>query len=507
MSTAQQTGEPDPSEDGVLYEDQVAPEYGILGLTLRELLIVGAWLLAFVLSFFPVFLTGPSIWGLGLEWVLPIGVPTVATFLIVLRRFSPDGIRRVGSLGIDQFASVAFSVAAVYWAQQVWSGTAATVASGVYLLGWVPILQLLLALALVTFTVFAPLVPGLREDFHGRMETLAHRNANPVRPVIARPRPGAPVVSTPADENDDSDAGSDAAPAEAAPAGAVSDASPTGEDVTAPDTNGPAASATGADGDDDATHVFESPIGPPQITIASHAAGGDTGTSVDVTESDYVPGYARRSRRREATGEVDIVRDEDAQEPEAHDSVASDVSASDISASDTGAHEFGALEDVLDLTPESTDTTRASADAPASTHDDVSIDSESPAASADSAMPNDGESNDTAGGDDRASDDRDDSPLFGSMAETIVIRDDDADDTSWDETDDSDRDESRNAGQPFWILAGSERDVHDEHGEPVFRIGPTAWTLVIEDRDGAYVVRHDDGRIGYLHDISNITKG
>ena len=95
------------------------------------------------------------------------------------------------------------------------------------------------------------------------------------------------------------------------------------------------------------------------------------------------------------------------------------------------------------------------------------------------------------------------------MSETLVIREeaDAAEDRSWDETDDTDLDESRNVGQPFWILAATERDVHDEHGEPVFRIGPTAWTLVIEDRDGAYVVRHDDGRIGYLHDISDITKG
>jgi hypothetical protein len=63
------------------------------------------------------------------------------------------------------------------------------------------------------------------------------------------------------------------------------------------------------------------------------------------------------------------------------------------------------------------------------------------------------------------------------------------------------------AAQPFWILAPSERDVHDERGAPLFRIGPQAWALVIEDRGGAFVVRHDDGRIGYLHDISDITKG
>ena len=55
---------------------------------------------------------GPSVWTHGIDWVLTIGLPTVAVFLIVLRRLSPQGIRRVGSLGIDQFASVAFSVAA-----------------------------------------------------------------------------------------------------------------------------------------------------------------------------------------------------------------------------------------------------------------------------------------------------------------------------------------------------------------------------------------------------------
>ncbi|MDA4895224.1 hypothetical protein PFZ55_51030, partial [Streptomyces sp. MS2A] len=103
---------------------EAAPQEGILGFTLRELLIVGAWLVGFVLSFVPAFgfpfADGVSLWGPDLQWLLPMGVPTVATFLIVLRRFSPEGIRRVGSLGIDQFASVAFSVAAVSWAALLW---------------------------------------------------------------------------------------------------------------------------------------------------------------------------------------------------------------------------------------------------------------------------------------------------------------------------------------------------------------------------------------------------
>ena len=52
-----------------------------------------------------------------------------------------------------------------------------------------------------------------------------------------------------------------------------------------------------------------------------------------------------------------------------------------------------------------------------------------------------------------------------------------------------------------------ERDVVDERGVPLFRIGPTAWALVIEDRGEVFVVRHEDGRVGYLHDVSDVTRG
>ena len=61
--------------------------------------------------------------------------------------------------------------------------------------------------------------------------------------------------------------------------------------------------------------------------------------------------------------------------------------------------------------------------------------------------------------------------------------------------------------QAFWALAPEERDVVDESGIPIFRVGPTAWALVIEDRGEAFVVRHEDGRIGYLHDVEGVTRG
>src|SRR5690606_6326254 len=113
-----------------------------------------------VVSFFPLGWAA-NIWSQGITWILPVGVPTAAVFLLVLRRFSPDGIRRVGSLGIDQFASVAFSVAAVWWAQQLWQYVTVALTVGTSAVVWVPWVQLMLSLALVVLTVFAPLVPGL----------------------------------------------------------------------------------------------------------------------------------------------------------------------------------------------------------------------------------------------------------------------------------------------------------------------------------------------------------
>ncbi|WP_309066330.1 hypothetical protein [Microbacterium sp.] len=399
----------DPAADGILYEEQVQPEYGILGLTLRELLIVGAWALAFIASFFPVVPGGSSVWSQGIAWVLSIGVPTAAVFLVVLRRFSPDGIRRVGSLGIDQFASVAFSVASVIWLQALWAGIARSIEFEQYLAGWVPILETLLMLALVTFTVAAPLIPGLREDFHGRLETLAHRNANPVRPVIARPRPDKPaaaaqpapatVAAPPVHPDTDADEPADDLTREHPVLddgiGDVHELiAPTLEEPARPaqpgDDEAPAAAQPRMDtettmviqdGDDDALDSDNDAVDADRsdvdkgdadengarLPVSSHASGGDTGTSTTVSPGDYAPSYSRRSTARDP------------------------------------------------------------------------------------------------------------------------------------ETD----------GQPapFWILVPTERDVLDENGRPLFRIGPTAWALAIEDRGGAYVVRHDDGRIGYLHDITDVTKG
>lgn len=443
--------EPFSDDDGVLYDDEVTPEYGILGFTLRELLIVGAWVVGFVASFFPYF-GAASIWASGLHWILPIGLPTVAVFLVVLRRFSPDGIRRVGSLGIDQFASVAFSVSAVFWLAELWNSVAISIDIGAVLLSWNGIVQLIAALALVVFTVFAPLIPGLKEDFHGRLVTLAHRNANPVRPVIARPRPEAepsgvgsddadaastPLVEGPgahsaaaASADDSARIDADADVDETSPA---RDAHTRTPDQTFPQEPTPALRSDRFDTDqpgEQATDEVARLDLAEQVPLASHASGGDTGTEESASREDYVPTYARRTWH---------------QEPEIVSDTGSIESLMGATAQEVGSPQSAEREDEW------------------------------------------GDRHDTRAHDDAAA------------AETTVMPTiDDDDRRAWNEA---------AAPQPFWILAQTERDVHDDRGDAIFRIGPSAWVLVIEDRGGAYVIRHDDGRIGYLHDIADITRG
>lgn len=280
-----------------------SPQYGVGPFTIREVALAGVWVVALVVSFFSVWADSRvasavvpfgSVWTSGIDWILTIGVPTVAVFLIVLRRFSPDGIRRVGSLAVDQFASVAFSVSAVVWLGILWSNIARAIQTGLWLSSWVVWVEFFLMVAGVFLTVLAPFIQPFDEDFRGRAEVAAHRNARPVRAVSPRP---APVRAT---------------PAESAPS--------------------------------------------PYAETAAYAP---------VVESESEP----------------------------------------------------AAEQVSEQTPE---------------------------------------------------------PV---------------------------------ATQAFWALAPVERNVVDENGLPLFTVGPTAWALVIEDRGDSFVVRHEDGRVGFLNDVSGITRG
>lgn len=510
----------DRDDDGVLYEDQVQPEYGILGFTLREIIIIGAWLIGFVASFFPIGPIGDTVWTSGIHWILMMGVPTVAVFLVVLRRFSPDGIRRVGSLGIDQFASVAAAVAAVSWAQVLWQQVAATIETGVLLIGWVAVVGQLATLVLVAATVFAPLLPRLREDFHGRLETLAHRNANPVRPVIARPRAEREAVPSPlppagAVRPDDADGPAAAPPAAAEPRVETALTMVIPHTASDPDALDRASasdhlSATDA-GDADSTPTAAAPI----AQSAQPAPVQPAPVQPAAVEPVFVePAFVEPAPVESPPLDLKPVESQplelEPDEPASVESQPLDLQPVEPAPVESQPDEPAPVEpapvEPAPVEPEATSTSEPAAPAPqpvVSDHrdDDTEVLYNTAAVEALQSIFADDtpDSNRTvehntapdgvAGPATSAVDDADERPLRRTRGEQSA--------------------EPDHLGQPepFWILAPTERDVLDERGHPLFRIGPTAWALAIEDRGGAFVVRHEDGRIGYLHDIFDITKG
>ena len=327
------------------------PQYGVGPFSIREVALVGTWIVAFVVSFFPIygpFESAPSVWTSGIDWVLMIGVPTIAVFLIVLRRLSPQGIRRVGSLGIDQFASVAFSVATVLWLTLLWNSFVRLSVGQIFLASWVVWVEFFLMLAGVVLTVAAPFIGPFAQDFRGRPEVPAHRSARPVRPVSPRPAPVRPEPAADAE----------------------------------PDPDYTPYAATGA---------AAAPEGETLESAAPEAAANDDfATTVIPLDEQDAPTVEEPAP---------LAPNEPAQARESFEHVENPTSTVEPAAATAPQH------------------------------------------------------------------------------------------------------------QAFWALVPEERDIVDEIGIPVFRIGPSAWALVIEDRGEVFVVRHEDGRIGYLHDVSGVTRG
>jgi len=385
------------ADDAVTAEEP--PQYGVGPFSIREVALAGVWLIAFIASFFPVYGeigSGPTVWGSGIDWLLTIGVPTVAVFLIVLRRLSPQGIRRVGSLGIDQFASVAFSVSTVLWLATIWTSFITLFGQNVFAGTWVVWVEFIMMLAGVFLTVLAPFIPPFSQDFIGRAEVPAHRVARPARPVAPRP---APAVG-PAAEAAGPVYADYAAPADGADASA--------DDVYAAPADGAESTATTA------------------YTIAETDAitDGETGTDAATAGGAAV-----------AAAGAEAIVTEAAADPEAEAPVA--------------------------VVPEAG--------------------AETPVAVVPVPVPDPDPEPEAEAEPDPAPD-----PAPAAVAEEPVVAP---------------------QHQAFWALVPEERDIVDEIGIPVFRIGPTAWALVIEDRGAVFVVRHEDGRIGYLHDVSGVTRG
>ncbi|OFI37202.1 hypothetical protein BIU82_08875 [Arthrobacter sp. SW1] len=151
--------------------------------TVRDLVVFGSVLLLFVASLLPMF-GRYNLWNINNLFFLGLGIvlPLIVAALFAARRLQPQNAVRIGSLSVDQFASVVASFSVAFF----FLGTAGAF-SGYLLLGLVG------ALALLGATVLAPHVPLLRDDFRDRPEAPAHPVARDAVAPFRKPAAPKPV--------------------------------------------------------------------------------------------------------------------------------------------------------------------------------------------------------------------------------------------------------------------------------------------------------------------------
>jgi hypothetical protein len=149
--------------------------------TIRDLAVFGGTLILFVASLLPIFGARYNLWNLNNLFFLGLGIvlPLIVSALFAARRLAPATKIRVGSLSIDQFASVVASFAVAFFFLSV---------AGAY----VPSLLVGLVGSLVLFaaTVLGRFLPYISGDFQDRAEVPAHVVAREA--VVPAQKPRAP---------------------------------------------------------------------------------------------------------------------------------------------------------------------------------------------------------------------------------------------------------------------------------------------------------------------------
>ncbi|MGG5170731.1 hypothetical protein ACQR35_00945 [Pseudarthrobacter sp. J1738] len=162
--------------------------------TARDLVVFGAFVLLLVGSLLPIFshMQG-NLWNASGIFYFSLGLilPAIVVVLFVARRLSPKVALRIGSLSVDQFASVVASFSVFFFV--------ALVAAGSYW-GAGAFFGLIGSLGLLAATVLAPFLPVLKDDFAGRPEVPAHvvaRNAVAPAAKVTAPKASAVKPSPP----------------------------------------------------------------------------------------------------------------------------------------------------------------------------------------------------------------------------------------------------------------------------------------------------------------------
>jgi hypothetical protein len=440
--------------------------------TIRDLTVFGSTLLLFIASLIPMFAFAYNLWNLGSLFFLGLGIvlPLIVTALFVARRLSPSTKIRIGSLSIDQFASVvaSFTLAFFFLA-----------AAGAFVPSM--LIALLGALGLFAATVLGRWIPFFAGDFLGREETPAHIVAREAVAPVRKPR--APKAPKATKQPKDSKLTKDAAGAGTAGAGA-SLAAASGPVASGPAATGEAASGTAAGwakrpatGSQAATPAATTPAGTSagasSAGAASAAAPSAAAPGAPETQiSGVVPaaGAAAPASTDSSTASTQAPASESAP------SAADKTRTGGVPAAAAGAAAAGAAAAAAQTAPAAEQTQAAertqAAGVPAATGGSAPTTVNPQVRPQEQTRPQE--------------------PIGATVDPASRPAEDDV----------------HPAHEAFWFAVAQPRTAVDVRtGAPAFVIEPGGWVLALEDRGNEFLVQHTDGRLGVLRDLSNIERG
>ncbi|MCU1548786.1 MAG: hypothetical protein JWO29_1737 [Arthrobacter sp.] len=470
QAPAQNQGHTGPAQQAAYAEQPPVPadqktrkkNEAVLGpFTIRDLTVFGATLILFVASLIPMFALRYNLWNLGSLFFLGLGIvlPLIVSALFMARRVSPATRIRIGSLSVDQFASVVAAFAVAFFFLAV---------AGAF----VPfmLLGLVGALGLFAATVLARLIPYFAGDFLDREEAPAHVVAREAAVPVRKPRaPKAPKAPKETTEKETSS--QKIAPKEAGSrpiAGWAKRIIPGGHGASPVAATQDAATQDAAPQDgapQDAARKAAAQIPVPASAAdsaqgtAPAAAAAASGSAPQGAPSAPAPAAAADpTAGAPATEAQGVVR---AQQPEP--AVAS-AAAAPSAAEQTRVAGVG-TSGASALAPAAAEETRA-ADLP------VAANSSAP------------------------------------TTVTPTVRSQEPIGATVDPASRPQEDEVRPVHEAFWFAVAQPRTAVDQHtGAPVFVIEPGGWVLALEDRGHEFLVQHTDGRVGLLRDLSNVERG
>ncbi|MET1034596.1 MAG: hypothetical protein ABWX68_05095 [Arthrobacter sp.] len=470
--------------------------------TLREAVVIGGGLLLLLGSVLPFQFGGlpVNIWvfnGLVFNQLVSLALPVLVAGAFAWRRLTGRTRVVVGSLTLDQLASVVAVLTVLYF----FLGVVLTMNAS-FLLG------LLGALALLAGTTAASVIPGFAQDFQNGEGHVLTRPVRPSRPRAERAPSGdaeesgaaAPRSAAVAAGSDGPGEAGAARKAEPAALSTASEGSPMpAQDASAWQSAAAAPAAPGPTGDqpargqsEPARTASDARATPPEEAVPLDAAPLDAASRKD---SDSLDNAAPRDDADSlhtaapldaATALGDVV-------PRGGATPSSDPGGAAGEARVVGASSGGRGQDDTPAPHEAGagDTRHDAHTADAHTADAHTavahpVDTGTPAAGARA----DGSSaaGATTGGDatpvDRDGQDTDDEPFEATR--------------SGDEAP---------AYQAFWFAVPRPREVVDERsGRQVFTAEPGAWILALEDRGDEFLVQDTDGRVGVLRDLTNVER-